>query len=90
MLLKRRNAGSVSADEVRAIAERIMREQSLSSEVRLDVPLDEEGLGLDSMARLDLFAAIEKECAVSIPEKYWGGRKVKDLNDLMRIAVARR
>ena len=90
MILRRNASGAVSADQVRSIAERIMREQSISGEVRLDVPLDEEGLGLDSMARLDLFAAVEKECAVSIPEKYWGGRKVKDLNDLMRVAVAGR
>lgn len=87
-MLKRSVA--LSSDQVRSIAERIMREQSLPGEVRLDVPLDEEGLGFDSMARLDLFAAIEKECKVSIPEKYWGGRKVKDLNDLMRVAVASR
>jgi len=72
--------------KVLAIAGRLMREQGIAGEPRSDVPLGEEGLGFDSMGRLDLLAAIERECSVSIPEKYWGTAPLRGLDDLVRVA----
>ena len=72
------------------IARRLLREQGIQREPRLDISLAEDGLGFDSMRRLELLAAVEKECGVSIPEKYWSGPRVKDLNDLIRIVGARK
>lgn len=69
-----------------AIAGRLMREQGIVGEPRSDVPLGEDGLGFDSMARLDLLAAIESECAVSIPEKYWGTAPLRGIDELVRVA----
>jgi acyl carrier protein len=76
--------------QVLDIARRLLREQGIQREPRLDISLAEDGLGFDSMRRLELLAAVEKECGVSIPEKYWSGSRVKNLNDLIRIAGARR
>jgi acyl carrier protein len=82
------------SDELRRnvldVTVRIMREHRIDAAPRLDVPLGEEGLGFDSIGRLDLMGAIETECGILIPEKYWDGRKLKNLDELMRVSVARR
>lgn len=75
-------------DKALAIAARLMGEHRLSGTPELDAPIGQGGLGFDSMGRLELYAAIEKECAVKIPEKYWGGRLVRDLRELVKVAVA--
>lgn len=85
-----RRSKAIAPEELLAVVEKVMREQGLEGEPKFDVPLDESGLGFDSMSRLDLLAAVEQGCRVAIPEKYWGGRQLKDLNDLMRVAVARK
>ncbi len=76
--------------DVLEITSRLMRDRQLVGEPRLDVSLGEDGLGFNSIACLDLMGAIETECGVLIPEKYWNGRKLRDLNELMRVAVKRR
>lgn len=73
--------------QVTAIAARLREQLGLPGAVRTDVPLDEEGLGLDSMGRLDLYTAVEQECGVTIPEKYWGPRRLRSLDELARVAV---
>ena len=86
-----RNEGQGELTErIAAIAGRLMGELGLPGQPRLDAPLGEGGLGFDSMGKLDLLAAVEKECAVAIPEKYWGPRQLKNLADLARVAVRRR
>ncbi len=74
-------------EKVVAIAERLMSEHRLTGEAGLDAPIGEEGLGFDSMGRLELYAAVERECGVKIPEKYWGGKRVRDLRELIRVAA---
>jgi acyl carrier protein len=69
------------------IAKRLMAEQGLSGEPTLASVLGEEGLGFDSMGRLDLLAAIEKEAGVTIPEKYWSGRKLRTLGDVVKVSA---
>ncbi len=90
MLRSRNPAPGELTQKVAAIAARLMGELGLPGKPSLDAPLGEDGLGFDSMGRLDLYAAVEKECGVVIPEKYWGPRQVKSLADLARVAVGRR
>jgi acyl carrier protein len=78
------------AERILDIARRITRQRGIQREPRADMALGEEGLGLDSMGQLELFAAVESECGLTIPERYWGGRRVKNLRDLIRIAAAAR
>ena len=90
MAQKGNSASPQLAAKVLNIARRMLREQGIKREPQADISLAEDGLGFDSMGRLELFAAVEKECGVAIPEKYWSGRRVKNLNDLIRIAGARK
>lgn len=78
-------SGDELTEKVVAIVRRLMAEQNLPGEPALDRPLGETGLGLDSMARLDLLAAVEKECGVTVPEAYWGTKRFKDLNHLVKV-----
>ncbi len=71
------------------VAGRLMREHRIAGEPRLDVPLGEDGLGLDSVGCLDLMGAIETECGVLLPEKYWTRKQLRDLNELIKVAVPR-
>lgn len=70
---------------VLAIAERIMRERGIDRTPDLESPLTEDGLGLDSMARLDLLQEVEEVTGVNIPERYWDGHGLKNLRDAARI-----
>ena len=60
--------------------------RGLQSEISLDAPLGPDGLGFDSVARLDLLASVEKQCGVRIPEPFWGSRPLLSLNHLLDIA----
>lgn len=72
---------------VLALAARVMTEQGINRTPHLRDSLAEEGLGLDSMGRLELLQVIEQELGVSIPEEYWGTRRFKDLGDVVRVAA---
>ena len=74
------------AAQVIAIVQEMLTGRGLEPTVSLDVPLGAEGLGFDSVARLDLLAAIEKHCGVRIPEPFWGSRPIRDLNHLLDVA----
>lgn len=67
------------------VAGRVMRERGIHIVPDLDLPINEEGLGLDSMGRLELLQALEDASATGIPEKYWGGRKLQTLRDMSRL-----
>lgn len=75
--------------QVLAVAGRLMREHRIQGEPKLDVPLGEDGLGLDSVGCLDLMGAIETECGLLLPEKYWTSRRLRDLNELIKVAARR-
>lgn len=72
-------------DRILAIAARVMREQGIESEPRLDIALGEDGLGLDSMRRLELLRAVEQEFGVTLPEAYWGPTAFRDLDDVAKV-----
>ncbi|GMW03126.1 MAG: hypothetical protein AMXMBFR84_42620 [Candidatus Hydrogenedentota bacterium] len=71
--------------EVLAVAARVMKGQGITIEPNLDASLSEEGLGLTSMGRLELLAAVERELGVSIPEDYWGAKRISSLGHLVRL-----
>lgn len=77
------------AGKIRDIAARLMKERGLAGEPDLNAPLAEDGLGFDSMSRLDLLSAVEKETGVSIPEQYWGTRPFKDLAGIVKLVAKR-
>ncbi|MBI2435154.1 MAG: acyl carrier protein [Candidatus Hydrogenedentes bacterium] len=67
------------------VAERVMRQRGIQRLPSLDLPVTEEGLGLDSMGRLELLQALEETAKVSIPEIYWDGRKLKTLRETAKL-----
>ena len=71
---------------VTAIAEAMLADRGVTRSISLDEPLGAEGLGFDSVARLDLLARIEKQCGVTIPEKYWGSKSPRNLRHLIEVA----
>ena len=78
------------SQKVLDVTAQMMRDRRLTAKVALDAPLGEEGLGFDSIGRLDLMGAIETECGLQIPEKYWGGRSLRNLSELIRVSSPRR
>ena len=83
---KRSKADEDVTAQVVAVTERMMHRRGLRQPVHLDTPLAEEGLGFDSMARLELLHAIEEELGVKIPDTYWGTKPVKNLRHLIKLA----
>jgi acyl carrier protein len=85
-----RKKGKASQDLVNKVldtAARVMRGEGIHHEPDLDASLGEDGLGLDSMGRLELFHAIEAELCVRIPEEYWGTKRFKNLRHLIRVTT---
>ena len=85
MFKNRQRRSKNLADQVLVIAERFMRKQGIHQKPDLDTVLSEDGLGLDSMARLALLGAIEEELRVNIPEEYWGSGMIKNLRHLVEV-----
>ncbi len=71
--------------EILDIASRVMRDRGIEKAPTLDLPLTEDGLGLDSMARMELLQTIEEATGVNIPERYWDGHGLKNLRDTARV-----
>lgn len=80
-----RPRGALAA-EVCAVAQDVLAAHGIDRTVALDAPLGPDGLGLDSVGRLDLLAKVEKRCQLRIPEAYWGSRPLRDLNHLLDVA----
>ncbi len=71
---------------VLTVARQLMAERGLNGEPQLTSSLGEDGLGFDSMGRLDLLGAVEREGGVTIPEKYWSGRRLVTLADIVKVS----
>ena len=71
---------------VLTVAKQLMAERGLTGEPQLTSPLGEDGLGFDSLGRLDLMGAIERQGGVTIPEKYWSGRRLETLADIVKVS----
>lgn len=50
----------------------VLEKRGLDKKITFSQPLNESGLGLDSMGRLDLLIEIEKEFEIEFPEICWG------------------
>ena len=70
---------------VREVARAFLAERGVEREISLDEPLGSEGLGLDSVGRLDLLSRIEAECGVRVPERYWGSKPLRSLSHLVDV-----
>lgn len=57
--------------------------------IDLDTPLGAEGLGLDSIGRLNLLSEIENTLCMEFPEEYWGGRMFLNLRGIYNFIMER-
>ena len=73
-------------ERILAVARAFLAERGVDRTVSADEPLGADGLGLDSVGRLDLLSRIEKECGVRVPEPYWGSRPLRSLAHLADVA----
>ena len=85
MLGRRRKKREALAERIIAVTGTVMAERGIERPVALDVSLAEDGLGLDSLARLELLHAVEEQLGVRVPDVYWGTKPLRDLNHLVRI-----
>ncbi len=69
------------------LVQQFLKEGELDRNVSLDSPLSQAGLGLDSVACLELLAEIERRCEARIPERYWGEVPKMTLGDLVDLVV---
>ncbi len=86
--MKKENMFSKSKEEISEdilkIAKRVLQERGITGNLDLMNPLNEEGLGLDSIGRLNLLAEIEKETRVELPEECWGSRTFDNLFSIIQ------
>jgi acyl carrier protein/GNAT superfamily N-acetyltransferase len=81
----------LSADAVEQELVRIVRDELLlgsEREIELDRPLGELGVGLDSLALLNLLTRIESSFEVDLPDDVWTRRGPLSLADLAELVVA--
>ena len=81
----------MSTDTVEQELVRIVREELLlgsERELPLDAPLGELGVGLDSLALVNLLTRIENAFGVELPEDVWTARGPLSLADLAELAAA--
>lgn len=64
------NISTVSADELQAIVLRVLRHHAprYTGVIGLDTPIGAEGLGLDSVACVELVLALERETGLELRE----------------------
>jgi acyl carrier protein/GNAT superfamily N-acetyltransferase len=81
----------LSADAVEQELVRIVRDELLigsEREIELDRPLGELGVGLDSLALLNLLTRIESTFEVELPDDVWTRRGPLSLTDLAELVAA--
>ena len=71
--------------QISKVTTKILDARGLSRKIDLDAPLGEEGLGLDSMGRLELLRDLEGELKVTIPEDQWDPGCIKTLRNLIDV-----
>jgi acyl carrier protein len=62
---------------------KVLKKRGLEREIKFEQPLDELGLGLDSMGRLELLIEIEKEFQLEFEEEDWGTNMFKTPNEIL-------
>jgi acyl carrier protein/GNAT superfamily N-acetyltransferase len=81
----------VSAEAVEQELVRIVREELLLGSERaisVDAPLGELGVGLDSLALVNLLTRIENSMGVELPDDVWTSRGPLSLSDLAELVAA--
>ena len=74
---------------VMQVTEDFLRERELEREVTLDSPLSERGLGLDSIARMELMGELERRGGLTIPERYWEATDTLTVGGLVDLVAKR-
>lgn len=67
-------------DRLQAVLERTVLRGS-TREVRPDVPLGQEGVGLDSLALVQFLTGVEQELSAEVPLEIWADIGRLSLND---------
>ena len=60
---------------------------NLPMNIDFTIPLNQEGLGLDSISRLTLLCKAESAFSLEIPERYWGNEPFSTLVELVDFIV---
>ena len=53
-----------------------LAKRGIEREINLESRLSQVDIGLDSIGSMELFAEIERECGIRIPERHWGNPKL--------------
>lgn len=70
-------------EKITVITGRVLQERGISRTVDPYSPLNENGLGLDSMSRLSLLTELEQELNIEFPEEYWGSRTFENISAIV-------
>jgi acyl carrier protein len=57
----------------------VLKERGIDTTVDMETPLNEEGIGLDSISRLTLLGKLEGHFKIEFPEEYWGSKTFVNL-----------
>lgn len=73
------------AREILTIVQSAARQRGITRSPGLEEPLDQRGLGLDSLAMLSLLVEVEEELGVELPEDCWGERTPQTVGEIARL-----
>ena len=58
------------------LTKEFLAKRGIDREFSLESCLSQSDIGLDSIGSMELFAELERECGVQIPERHWGNPKL--------------
>jgi len=77
------DAKDTLADEVKAAIVRCLRMPITPEEIRNDLPLFDEGLGLDSIDALEIVLELQRSFAVEIGDEEVGKRVLRSVSSIV-------
>lgn len=78
------------AQQIIEIARQVATRRGLPRGPELDEPLDQQGLGMDSIGLLSLLAEVEKQLEVDLPEESWDGRSLRTVAQIATLVQSLR